>query len=172
MDCSMAQDLIQYDALAREALRGVVREALRRVVEDGLPGSHHFYITFKTHAAGVDVDPKLVDQFPDEMTIVLEHRFWDLSVDEDAFEVTLEFNRIPKYIRVPFDAVIQFHDPSVNFGLRFDLVEGRPTLPSPDNLDQPADAAGRTVATDADQANDPDEDVNVVSLDAFRKKPS
>jgi hypothetical protein len=119
----MAEDLMRYDQMAREALRGVVRAALRRAADEGLPGSHHFYISFQTRAPGVDLDPELMDKHPVEMTIVLEHQYWDLAVDEDAFEVTLKFNRIPKYIRIPFDAVVQFHDPSVGFTLRFDPTQ-------------------------------------------------
>ncbi len=160
----MAQDQIGYDALAREALRGVVRDALRIAAEDGLPGSHHFYITFRTQAEDVDLDPKLIDRFPEEMTIVLEHRFWDLTVDDDAFEVTLEFNRAPKYLRVPFAAIVQFHDPSVSFGLRFDAPgDDKPSLPAPDAVDGDTDGAAPQGEAGAEK---------VVSLDAFRKKPT
>lgn len=156
----MAQDLMGYDAMAREALRGVVREALRHVAEAGLPGAHHFYISFKTQHPGVDLDPILLKTYPDEMTIVLEHQFWDLEVEDDAFEVTLSFDKAPKYLRVPFDAVVQFHDPSVGFGLRFEPKDG-PTgaLPPPD-----VDTGGEAAAGDGG--------AEVVSLDAFRKKPS
>ncbi len=152
----MSNDQMRYDILAREALRGVLRQALQRAIDDGIPGSHKFFISFRTRDAGVDIGDDLVERFPDEMTIVLEHQFWDLAVDDDGFEVTLKFNRIPKYLRVPWSAVTVFHDPSVNFALRYERFEGEedftppnPTAPSP-----PKDeAAGE-----------------VVSLDAFRKK--
>jgi hypothetical protein len=121
----MAEDLMRYDQMAREALRGVVRAAIRRAADTGLPGEHHFYITFQTRAPGVDLDEELMERHPVEMTVVLEHQYWDLAVDEDAFEVTLKFNRIPKYLRVPFEAVVQFHDPSVGFTLRFDSPQGQ-----------------------------------------------
>lgn len=186
----MAQDMIGYDALAREALRTVVREALRRVADEGLPGAHHFYISFKTKAPGVDLDPKLLERFPDEMTIVLEHQFWDLAVDEDAFEVTLQFNQAPKYLRVPFDALTQFSDPGVSFGLRFDATphsdnDTSGTDQNGTNADEaaPKRAKKRTsntknpAAVEPSASDTPPDDATdaatdkVVSLDAFRKKP-
>lgn len=160
----MAQDLMRYDIMTREALRDVVRQALVRASSDGLPGAHHFYITFKTRAEGVDLDPSLLEKYPDEMTVVLEHQFWDLDVDETAFEVTLKFNGIPKYLKVPFDSVVQFHDPSVGFTLRFERAEDEA-----DAEDAPALASAPSpeVAAKAKEAADGAE---VVSLDAFRKK--
>ncbi len=151
----MAHDQMGYEQMARDALRGVVREALRRAVNEGLPGAHHFYISFRTHAPGVDLDESLSEKYPEEMTIVLEHQYWDLAVDEDAFEVTLKFNDIPKYIRVPFEAVTQFADPSVNFGLKFDVALSLLGEPGDDD------------STPAKKG----ESGQVVSLDAFRKKP-
>lgn len=148
-----------YEAMAREALRGVVRQALQRAADEGLPGQHHFYITFSTQAPGVDLDPELAERHPEEMTIVLEHQYWDLAVDDDAFEVTLKFGGIPKYLRVPFAAITQFHDPAVNFGLRFEAL---PAGAAHDmgHEDAPGPAAARPAAKG-----------EVVSLDAFRKKP-
>jgi len=134
---------------------------LRRAADQGLPGAHHFYISFRTRAAGVDLDPDLFEKHPIEMTIVLEHQFWDLAVDEDAFEVTLKFNGIPKYIRVPFDAVTQFHDPSVGFTLRF-------AAPAPG-----AGAGGADPAKPGDVAPEPPAAQGggqVVNLEAFRKR--
>jgi hypothetical protein len=167
----MAEDLMRYDQLAREALRGVVREALRRAADDGLPGGHHFYITFRSHAPGVDLDADL------------EHQFWDLAVDDDAFEVTLKFKGIPKYLRVPFDAVIQFHDPSVGFTLRFDAPVLTPssepaTFPAPQprspNAASAKPAAKPPAASPARPGEAPPAAApggQVVSLEAFRKKP-
>lgn len=103
------------------ALRGVVRDAIRRVIrEDGLPGAHHFYITFLTRYPGVEIDDSLAGKYPEEITIVLEHQFWDLNAHADEFEVTLKFGGIPKYLKVPYHAVTRFHDPSVGFALQFD----------------------------------------------------
>ncbi len=156
---SMAQDLIGYDSLARDALRGVVKSALALAAGDGLPGAHHFYITFKTRAPGVNLDPALVEQYPSEMTIVLEHQFWELGVSETEFEVTLKFDGIPKYLSVPYDAVTQFFDPSVGFRLRFESADEAPaSMTAPENASAPAEAS-------ADNAPG-----QVVSLDAFRKK--
>lgn len=161
----MTEDLMRYEELAREALRGVVRDALRRVADDGLPGAHHFYIAFRTRAPGVDIDEDLLARHPEEMTIVLEHRFWDLAVDDDAFEVTLTFNRVPKYIRVPFEAVTQFHDPAVGFTLRFEP-------PAADTAERAA--APHSEPAPVHEALEPEtaaDDVGrVVNLDAFRKK--
>ena len=161
----MAEDLMHYEDMAREALRGVVGDALRRVADDGLPGAHHFYISFHTRAPGVDLDEDLLAKHPDEMTIVLEHQFWDLAVDEDAFEVTLSFNRIPKYLRVPFAAVTQFHDPSVGFALRFEAppADGAP------RKNQPAQTVAAEPVDPASPKAADGEDDRVVRLDAFRK---
>ena len=161
----MAKDLIGYETLAREALRGVVREAIRRAADEGLPGEHHFYIKFRTDMDGVDIDESLRAAHPKDMTIVLEHQFWELAVDDDAFEVTLKFNRIPKYLRVPFEAVIEFHDPSVGFTLRFDGA----AVPSEAATTPARDAGTEPAAAAAPAAKPPVED-RVVSLDAFRKK--
>lgn len=158
----MAKDLMRYDLMAQEALRGVVRQALLKAAgPEGLPGQHHFYVTFRTRGAGVDIDPSLLDKYPDEMTIVLEHQFWDLDVEEAGFEVTLKFSGVPKYLKVPFTAVSRFHDPSVGFHLQFESGEGNP-------------AGDGTEATDAAPADSPataeGDSAEVVSLDSFRKK--
>ena len=118
-----AQDLMGYESLAQEALRGVVRAALRRAGEPpGLPGAHHLYISFKTRAAGVSIPPELVEKYPDEMTIVLQHQFWDLAPGETFFAVTLQFNNQPKNLSVPYAAVTRFYDPSVQFLLQFEVA--------------------------------------------------
>ena len=112
---------MNYEQMTQLALRGVVRDAVRRVIrEDGLPGAHHFYITFMTRYPGVDIDDGLAAKYPDEITIVLEHQYWDLNAYETEFEVTLKFGGIPKYLKVPYHAITRFHDPSVGFALQFD----------------------------------------------------
>lgn len=116
----MAKDMIRYDVLAQEALRGMLRKLLVEVSQTGLPGEHHFFITFSTTAAGVRVSNRLKSQYPEEMTIVLQHQFWDLVVGEQSFEIGLSFNAIPERLHVPFAAIKAFYDPSVQFGLQFD----------------------------------------------------
>ena len=115
----MGKDLIGYNALVENGLRSVVREALRRVAAEGWPGTHHAYITFKTAAPGVEVPDFLHTRYPDELTIVLQHQFWDLEVDDDSFSVTLSFNKVGQRIVVPFAALTSYADPSVKFGLQF-----------------------------------------------------
>lgn len=119
----MAVDDIRYDLLAQEALRGVVRRVLADAAKRGLPGEHHFYISFDTQAPGVRLSPRLREQYPGEMTIILQHQFWDLQVTEEGFEVGLSFNGIPERLGVPFAAIKGFFDPSVQFGLQFTTVE-------------------------------------------------
>ena len=116
----MATDHIRYDVLARDALRGVLRRVLTDAAEHGLPGEHHFYITFLSTADGVKLSPRLLAQYPDEMTIILQHQFWDLVVTEDRFEVGLSFGGVPERLVVPFAAIKSFLDPSVQFGLQFE----------------------------------------------------
>ncbi len=120
----MSQDLMNYDRMTQLALRGVVRDAIRRVIrEDGLPGAHHFYISFLTRYPGVDIDDSLAKKYKDEITIVLEHQYWDLKAHDDSFEVTLKFGGVPKYLSVPYTAITRFHDPSVGFAMQFDPPE-------------------------------------------------
>jgi uncharacterized protein len=111
---------IDYEALAQSAMRGIVRTVLTRVAKSGLPGDHHFYIAFKTDAPGVVLSNRLKEKYPEEMTVVLQHRFWDLIVTEDQFEVKLTFDNIPERLVVPFSAIKVFFDPSVPYGLQFD----------------------------------------------------
>src|ERR1700730_19238262 len=115
----MTVDLIRYDLLVQDALRGVVRQVLSGTAREGLPGDHHFYISFRTHARGVRLSSRMRDLYPDEMTIILQHQFWDLSVAEQAFEVGLSFQNLPEMLLIPFDAVTRFADPSVGFELQF-----------------------------------------------------
>jgi hypothetical protein len=111
---------IDYEALTQDAMRGVMRAVLQRVATSGLPGDHHFYVAFNTRAAGVGLSRRLREKYPDEMTIVLQHRFWDLAVREDKFEVKLTFDGIPELLSIPFSAVKVFFDPSVQYGLQFE----------------------------------------------------
>jgi hypothetical protein len=120
MTDDVRDSLIPYDEIVQEALRAVVGRVLSQVGStDGLPGDHHFYITFKTQAAGVEIPPHLVAKFPDEMTIVLQNRYWDLKVESDHFSVGLSFNQIPSTLVIPYSAITAFVDPSVDFGLQF-----------------------------------------------------
>ncbi|MEM1046421.1 MAG: SspB family protein [Pseudomonadota bacterium] len=122
----MADDHIRYDVLVQDALRGVVRKVMREIVRTGLPGDHHFYIAFDTKAPGVRISSRLREQYPDEMTVVLQHQFWDLAVTEHTFEVGLSFGGIPERLLIPFSAIKGFFDPSVQFGLQFEVdAEGR-----------------------------------------------
>ena len=138
----MATDHIRYDVLARDALRGVLRRVLTDAAEHGLPGEHHFFITFLSTADGVKLSPRLLAQYPEEMTIILQHQFWDLVVTEDRFEVGLSFGGIPERLVVPFAAIKSFLDPSVQFGLQFEPSEAAteapaaklPTVPAPSAL--------------------------------------
>ncbi|WP_018262398.1 SspB family protein [Methylobacterium sp. WSM2598] len=121
----MADDLIRYDLLVQDALRSVVRKVLGDAARDGLAGEHHFYVSFRTDYPGVRISQRLREKYPQDMTIVLQHQFWDLGVTEHAFEVGLSFSGIPERLLVPFEAVTGFFDPSVQFGLKFELGEGQ-----------------------------------------------
>ena len=160
MSDGLPDSLIPYDEIVQEALRAVVGRVLGSVAENGgLPGDHHFYITFKTHAAGVDIPQRLIERFPDEMTIVLQHRFWDLKVDDERFSVGLSFNQVPAILTIPFSAITGFHDPAVNFELRFQAQEG-PDGPEPHE----------EAENDGPSAKAADDGSNVVSVDFKRKK--
>src|SRR5690606_6118891 len=161
----MSQDLLRYEQIVQDALRGVVRTVLTRAARDGMPGDHHFYITFRTAHPGVTLPQRLRETYPEEMTIVLQHQFFGLELKEDAFEVTLSFNRSLERLRVPYAAVTAFVDPSVNFGLQFQSAEdAAPAAAAPDAEASEPDAAAAEAAPDAPPAE------KVVSLDAFRKK--
>ncbi|MGE5158971.1 MAG: SspB family protein [Gemmatimonas sp.] len=175
----MATDHIRYDVLARDALRGVLRKVLSDAAAHGLPGEHHFFITFVSKADGVKLSPRLLAQYPDEMTIILQHQFWDLAVYEDRFEVGLSFGGIPERLAVPFNAITSFFDPSVQFGLKFEPSEAEATSePAATNLPAApaatAAAPAPSLAAAADEATEeparPSEGAEVVRLDRFRKK--
>ena len=163
----MTADSMDYEALVHTALRGVVRGALARVAESGLPGAHHFYIEFRTDAPGVDLARRLRARFPERMTIVLQHQFEDLEVDDDGFAVTLSFDGKHERLAVPFDAVAAFTDPEASFALQFD------PLPAPAAEDDAEDApaAGDAPAGKAggNEADAPDGDT-VVAVDFRRRK--
>ncbi|WP_374575836.1 SspB family protein [Phenylobacterium sp.] len=155
-----AQDQMHYDAMAQEALRGVVKAALRKAASPGgLPGAHHFYITFKTDAPGVSGPADLLSKYPDEMTIVLQHQYWDLAPGETFFSVTLKFGGQPKRLSVPYAAVTRFYDPSVQFLLQFEAPAAPGAEQAPPASEPAAEAAAPTDPAD-----------KVVSLDQFRKK--
>ena len=167
-------DEMHYDVLAQDALRGVVKAALKRAAApDGLPGDHHFYITFKTKAAGVSGPADLLGKYPDEMTIVLQHRYKDLAPGETFFAVTLSFDGVPRRLSIPYAAVTRFYDPSVQFLLQFEpppIEESPPALPGLVAQLDPADGAAETddeVEGDGDEEED---GAKIVSLDQFRKK--
>ena len=133
----MTKDILRYDLMVQDALKGVVRKILAEAGRDGLPGDHHFYITFRTGAPGVRLSQRLRDKHPDEMTIVLQHQFWDLNVSDHAFEVGLSFSGVPERLLIPYDAITTFFDPSVQFGLKFetqapaaDAPAGEPAAPA------------------------------------------
>jgi hypothetical protein len=175
----MATDHIRYDVLARDALRGVLRRVLTDAAEHGLPGEHHFFITFVSTADGVKLSPRLLAQYPEEMTIILQHQFWDLVVTEDRFEVGLSFGGIPERLVVPFAAIKSFLDPSVQFGLQFEPSDAAaetpganlPAVPAASALPVPAPAAAaESKAESKDEDAKPAEGAEVVRLDRFRKK--
>ncbi|HEV2366168.1 MAG TPA: ClpXP protease specificity-enhancing factor SspB [Caulobacteraceae bacterium] len=158
------KDLIGYEALQQQALRGVVRAALERTAVKGLPGDHHFYLTFRTDAPGVKMPPELIERYPEEMTIVLQNQFWDLKAGEKAFSVTLQFSGQPKPLSIPYTALSRFWDPSVQYLLIF------APPPAPSLNVAPALSPPPASATSAPKADDKNEKAQVVSLDQFRKK--
>ncbi|MEI8179761.1 ClpXP protease specificity-enhancing factor SspB [Aestuariivirga sp.] len=173
----MPDDLMRYDLLAQNALKGVVREALRIAETTGLPGDHHFFIAFNTRAPGVELSDKIAARYPREMTIVLQHQYWNLRVHDDHFEVELSFDNVPEHLVIPFDAVKGFLDPAVQFGLQF---EAQPAHSRPREVEAPKPAAAAktelqpapAAAIEDAPAERPaqDEAAKVVSLDQFRKK--
>ncbi len=140
----MSTDLIRYDLLVQDALRGVVKRVLTDTVRDGVPGEHHYYVTFITHAAGVRISSRLREKYPNEMTIVLQHQFWDLAVTEHGFEVGLAFGGIPERLLVPFDALSAFYDPSVQFGLKFEVEASEFDQEAANSSDEPSEQASVT----------------------------
>ena len=159
--------LIPYDEIVQEALRAVVGRVLGEIQQGGseLPGNHHFYITFKTGAKGVDIPVHLRERFPDEMTIVLQNKFWDLEVTEVGFSVGLSFNQIPSQLRIPFSAITAFVDPAVDFGLQFQasVADMAPEPHEDPENDEPEQGDAPAVAESEDGSN-------VVTVDFGRKK--
>lgn len=171
----MPDDLMRYDLLAQNALKGVVREALRIAETSGLPGDHHFYIAFNTRHPGVQLSEKISQRYPREMTIVLQHQYWNLRVHDDRFEVELSFDNVPEHLVIPFDAVKGFLDPAVQFGLQFETqAASRPreveATPKPAAAKAEAPPPPPAAGEDADEKPAQEEAAKVVSLDQFRKK--
>ena len=194
----MPTDIIRYDLLVQEALRGVVRKVLADAARDGLPGDHNFYITFRTDAPGVRISPRTREKFPEEITIILQHQFWDLEVTDTGFQVGLSFSNVPELLTVPFDAIRGFFDPSVQFGLKFEVQDIEPEegandteptylqpAPAPVKAEKlrgagsepaevkpskskPAKVAEK--APEAETEKPEGTEAKVVSIDAFRKK--
>lgn len=155
----MSGGSIDYAELLGRALRSLVGAVLERVADEGLPGEHHFYLTFRTTDPGVEIPAFLVRRYPEEMTIVLEHQFWDLEVDTEAFSVAMRFDGAPHSLRVPFAALSAFVDPAAEFALRFDLVEA-----------QAADTAPSDAQPEASGQTDTLGQGRVVSLEEFRRR--
>ncbi len=186
----MAEDHIRYDILAQEALRGVMRKVLAEVARTGLPGNHHFFITFLTGAPGVRVSPRLRERYPEQMTIVVQFQYWDLKVTDAGFEIGLSFSDVPERLEVPFAAVRGFYDPSVNFELEFDVkteeasdAAAEEEAPGKIKREAPKPAvvsrkteSKKKAAEDKEAPKEQSADdggakgAEVVSLDAFRKK--
>ncbi len=158
----MAQDLFHYEKMVEGALRGVVRDALQRVAKEGLKSAHHFYIGFATTAPGVVIPDHLRARYPQEMTIILQHQFWDLDVSERGFAVTLSFQQKPERLEIPFAAVRSFADPSVNFALEFAVAEGEAAKPAAVPATAPAPPVEKPAGKPAT--------AEVVALDSFRKR--
>ena len=191
----MAKDIIRYDLLVQGAMRGVMRKVLADVAESGeLPGEHHFTISFRTDAPGVTISRRLQEQWPRELTIILQHQYSNLEVDEEGFGVTLSFRSVPENLYVPFSAVTGFFDPSVEFGLRFENAESeqpgleqdeseeeapqqaRPgpslvtTEPAPAKASPAKKESAKAEKKRAGAPEETEDDAKVVSIDAFRKK--
>ncbi len=175
----MSNQTIDYPKLVEHALRYVVRDTLKLVAEHGLPGRHNIYVTFRTDYAGVNIDDELKERYPSEMTIVLQHEFWGLEVSEEGFKVTLSFNNVSQPLEIPFEAITVFADPSVEFGLQFNLTDrdAEEEADIDDVQEEPGEVMEMPVA-ESDQASsgEPKEPVKegdgaeVVTLDQFRKK--
>lgn len=160
-----------YEQLVQDSLRSVVRESLMQVARSGLPGNHHFYISFRTDYPGVDLPDYLLEQYPEEITIVLQYEFWDLEVEEDTFFVTLCFNDIHERLTVPLQAIVSFVDPSVKFGLQFSPTIHEKAVPQKLPVKPKAKSKGKEKEIPSvPQTEKSHNGSNVVILDAFRKK--
>ncbi|MDQ0395234.1 SspB family protein [Labrys monachus] len=161
----MSTDHIRYDLLTQDALRGMVRRVLADVARVGLPGDHHFFISFKTQYPGVSIPVRLAEKFPEEITIVLQHQFWDLAVSDFGFEVGLSFGNAPERLVVPFDAVTAFFDPSVEFGVKFEVADI-------DHAAADGDAEGRMPIRPLPLSNAATEPADKPAAKALTKKPA
>jgi len=158
----MPDSLIPYDEIVQEALRAVVGRVLRQIEHQGvLPGEHHFYITFKTQAAGVDIPKHLIERFPDEMTIVLQNKYWDLVVEDELFRVSLTFNQVAAQLVIPYAAITAFVDPAVNFALQFHVEDNEDDLEPHEDAENDAPVAA---------VETPDDGSNVVTIDFGKRK--
>lgn len=170
----MPRQSLPYEQWLDEGLRGVIRRALSYAAERGLPGQHHFYISFATAAAGVEVPPEVRARYPSEMTIVLQHQFWDLVVEEDGFAVTLKFQGRSSRLRVPFEAVTAFGDPSVNFGLQLRTAlrqrDVDATSAPAEEVEMPSAKESGATAKAAAAGGKQQAAAQVIALDTFRKK--
>ncbi len=165
----MAQDHIRYDVLTQDALRGVVRKVLGEVEKAGLPGDHHFFISFATRAPGVRISKKLLDQYEEEMTIVIQNQYHDLKTSETGFEIGLSFDGIAEILVIPFSALKGFFDPSVEFGMQFEPANTELTpAEEPSSLKEVPTDSNKEQKSDEDDKEETGE--KVISLDAFRKK--
>ncbi|MGF9691666.1 MULTISPECIES: SspB family protein [unclassified Rhizobium] len=166
----MSQDHIRYDILAQDALRGVIRKVLTEVAATGrLPGDHHFFITFLTGAPGVRISPMLKSKYAEQMTIVVQHQFWDLKVSDTHFEIGLSFSDTPERLYIPFNAIRGFYDPSVNFELEFEVPLSDEEETSAEITAYPVDVVAKPEG-DEEPKSEEDKKGSVVSLDSFRKK--
>ena len=174
----MADDQIRYDILTQDALRGVMKKVLSEVARTGLPGNHHFFITFLTNAPGVRISSRLRERYPEQMTIVLQFQYWDLKVTDAGFEVGLSFSDVPEKLEVPYTAVRGFYDPSVNFEMEFEIRPEQevPALPSEAKpklasvVIESEEPQTEAEPKPEDESGEPGKSGQVVSLDSFRKK--
>lgn len=168
----VADTMLDYSTMIDDAMRGVVRIALQKVLKHGLPSDHHFFISFNTNYTGTKISPQLHQRFPEEMTIVLQHQFWDLQVHDDYFSVMLSFNNIPEKLVIPYAALIAFADPSVKFGLQFHHKSEAHHVMPVNRSSVEAEASFDFVGTDEDERDGAQKEqiAEVISLDAFRKK--
>lgn len=161
----MTENIIKYDEMVQAALIGVVRDLLKDTIINGLPGEHHFYITFQTTHPDVVIPDYLKERYEDDMTIVMQNQFWDLVVDDEHFEISLSFNRNKEHLYVPFDALLGFFDPSVDFGLHFNSDVDVPIEFDEESFEEAIET--ETISVVKEEETDKD---NIVTLDAFRNK--
>ncbi|HYD32389.1 MAG TPA: ClpXP protease specificity-enhancing factor SspB [Azospirillaceae bacterium] len=164
------KEYLRYDKMVEAALRGVVRDALEQVEKKGLPGNHHFYLTFRTHYPGVKIPEQLTTQYPSEMTIVLQYQFYGLEVHRDYFHVTLSFNNVHEQLRIPFAAISTFADPSVNFALQFQPLSAQEASDTMEKIEASVTEKAAAIAVEPEAPKPPEKRGEVVALDAFRKK--